>query len=244
MTRLPSLGLQDQLIQFTYEQEEINCRGSDMRLISRGDIDMESPKGTVIVKVDATGQHTTGVATKSSGVIGIDLTSFRVHDNPDAFLPNAGADADDLHWEITAGSAAPLLMTHDTGGLNDTNYYGLFSVILPSWYKAGQTLTMRFHGWMGHVADQAATIDLVGCVADYANEDGTSSGDLVSTAAQDCNSVTPANYDFVIDDDATGYDLAPGDLLTFKLHVLVDDDLDAGNNIEFIIDRAELRVSA
>jgi hypothetical protein len=73
------------------------------------------------------------------------------------------------------------------------------------------------------VASVSCTVDCNAYVEDYANNDGTMSGDLCATAAQSINSLTFATCSFVIDDDATGYVIAPGDVLQFILSVACND---------------------
>ena len=64
---------------------------------------------------------------------------------------------------------------------------------MPDTYVSGSTVTLRMHaGMLTTIADTTATLDAQCWVPDYANDDGTVSGDLVTPAAQDINSVTPA----------------------------------------------------
>jgi hypothetical protein len=175
-------------------------------------------------------------------VVGVDFASLRIHDDPDAFLPNATADDDDL--AVIYSGPGITLDTHDTGGNNDQHYYARGSAALPASYVAGSTITAKISGKMGRVADQGATVDLTAFVPDYTNLDGTFSGDLVETAAQSINADTdPHVYSFVIDDDATDHALAAGDVVEFVLNVLVDDDGDAGADIAFHVYRITIDFS-
>ena len=67
------------------------------------------------------------------------------------------------------------------------------------------------------VSDTTATVD-VQCYS--ADEDGAvAGGDLVTTAAQDINSLTKGNFDFVV----TPTGLAAGDLLDIRITVAITD---------------------
>ena len=199
----------------------------------------------------ATTLAVTGAGTFSSTVgvvaqtIGIDFAQFRIHDNLDALLPNATADADDLAIIMaTPGTNATSLDSHDCGGLADTNFYSAFWLVVPADYVAGSTLTVRITGYVGAIPDQASTVDLLAWVPDYANGDGTVSSDLVTTAAQSIKASTDVtDYDFVVDDDVSGHVLAAGDTIQFKLHVLVDDDGNAAGDIAFHINQMKLLIS-
>jgi len=179
-----------------------------------------------------------------SQTVGLDFSTFRIFDAISTPLTIAAGDDDDLtYYAGTFGTDAAAIQSVDCGGLNDTTQKAVFTVVMPQTYLAGSTVSLVSNVGMNRVADQAATMDFSCYVADYANADQTMSGDLITPAAQSVNSATYADITFVIDDDATGYDLAAGDVVECLLTVLCDDDGNAGNDIEVVINRMDLVIS-
>jgi hypothetical protein len=123
----------------------------------------------------------------------------------------------------TFNTNAPSLQTDDFRGNGAaTHYYARGEIQLPWEYVAAQTVVIRLHaGMLTTVASEACTVDLQVYKSD---EDGTSTGDLCATAAQDMNSLVFADLDFTI----TATTLSPGDLLDVMIDVSADDDGDAG----------------
>jgi hypothetical protein len=191
-----------------------------------------------------TASSTLGVVSQT---IGVNFHDMRVHDNPAALLPAAAAN-DDIGLVIgTQGTNAPSLQTADEGGgAAEQHHYATFNWVVPASYVAGSTVTLRAHGGMLRVADQAATtvIDVEAWVTDYANGDLSVSSDLCTTnAITAINSTTFANHDFTIGDAVSGHALAAGSVVQFKLRMTVDDNGDAGDDITMVVDQLSVIVS-
>jgi hypothetical protein len=235
---------------------QISAAGAtDILIVDSGD-DSESVivNGTTAVeafKVDTGLSTFDETVTMNAGLevvsqtIGIPFEIMRVYDDYDALLTNASGDDDDLtFYQGTFGTNASTLESVDCGGLNDTNQYAYFQATLPMSYKAGSTVKLKANAGMRTTqADQSATLDFLCYVADYANADGTMSGDLVETNALSVNSTTFADKEFTIDDDASGYALDAGSVLECRIHVLCDDDGNGGDGITVVINRLDLVIS-
>jgi len=146
----------------------------------------------------------------------IPLTSLRVWDSG-ALLPTAGA-ADDLGLIVgTFGTEHPHLSANDLGAAGATTRYARGVFQMPAEYDDGETVNFRITaGTQTAIADVSLTCDVELYSAD---EDLTVSADLVSTAAQSCNSVTFANYDFVV----TATSLIAGTWLDFRVALICND---------------------
>lgn len=186
-----------------------------------------------------------GGVTFVAHTIGIDFGTIKIHDDYDALLTNASGDDDDLtYYQGTFGTDAATLETVDCGGLNDTTQEGFFTFVIPATYVAGSTISIVANvGMRTTVADQSATLDFQCVVPDYANADGTVSGDLITPAAQSVNSTTFADKTFVLDDDATGYVLAAGNVIECMIVALCDDDGDAAGGITIVINSIDVVIS-
>jgi hypothetical protein len=181
-----------------------------------------------------------GTATFSSSItvvsqtIGIPFNDMRVHDNLAALLPVAAAADDMGNVPGTVGTVAPSLQGVDFGG-GASDEKATFSFVMPSSYSSGSTVTLRFlAGMLITVADAAATLDAECWVPDYANADGSVSGDLVTPAAQSINSLTLADIDFVVDDDASGHVLAAGSVVQCRISFAGSDTGNLGTMIPII----------
>jgi len=186
-----------------------------------------------------------GALTVVSQTIGLDFATFRIFDNFDARLTSAASDDDDLtYYQGTFGTNASTLETIDCGGLNDTTQKAVFSFVMPPTLTTGATVNLKANvGMRTTVADQSATLDFQCYVADYANADGTMSGDLIGTAAQSVNSATFADKSFVLDDDATGYVLDAGSVVECLVIALCDDDGNAAGGITVVVNRLDVVIS-
>lgn len=201
---------------------------------------------TVSTTAAVTGNVTGSAAlTYVDHTIGVDFSTFRIHDNIDAFLDQAAADDDDLTLiQGTFGTNATTVETIDCGGLADTTQYAAFWFVVPPTYPAGATVTVKANaGMVTTVADQSATLDFECYVPDYANEDASVSTDLITTAAQSVNFTTFADYSYTLDDDASGYELDAGTVVQCRVTALCDDDGDAGAGITIRINRIDVVVS-
>ena len=173
----------------------------------------------------------------------VPLTDAHTWDSLAVNIPAAGAN-DDLGLVTgTAGTNAPSLQTGDIKTTSSTRKAG-FLVRVPDGYKAGGTLTLRLSaGMVTTIADTSCALDVEAWVPDYANADGTVSGDLCETAAQSINSLTFADKDFVIDDDAAGHVLAAGDIIQVVVSIAYVDGA-TGTAVIGCVRDIQLRVSA
>lgn len=149
----------------------------------------------------------------------IPLTEFRVWDAMQTLLPGTPS-ADDLGLVGGAfATATPSLRSEDLKAAGATNKRARVLVQLPWDYVAGESVTLRFKaGMITTIANTSATLD---CEAFKLQEDPDDAigSDLVSTAAQNMNSLTFSNIDFVI----TPTSLSPGDILDVRITVAVND---------------------
>ena len=149
---------------------------------------------------------------------GVEFTSMRVHDALSSLLP-ATATADDLGLagSTTYGTATPYLLSSNAGGTSVTQYCR-WQFPLPVEYVAGQSVRITMHcGAATAVSDGTMTVDCSAYLVD--SEGGVSGSDLVSTAAQPCNSLTMSAKSFVI----TGTTLTPGSTLDCRLVAAITD---------------------
>ena len=149
-----------------------------------------------------------------------------------ADLPTAG-DATSLGLVSgTHGSASPVLRGSDVGATTATEKARVLFQ-LPQEYVAGQSVTVRLHAEMEVVADSAATADIE-C---YESDDEAGIGsDLCTTAAQNINSSTYADYDFTI----TASTLAAGDVLDIEITTVATDAGNAAPNIWAVIGKVSV----
>ena len=188
-----------------------------------GQLNVEHIVGTnFLIRPDGVADFVT--ARSEAGVVGVPLTDMRTWD---ALATNVVGTAgnDDLALVTgTPGTNAPSIQTGDLKNAGATTRKVGFEFKVPEWYIPGSTITLSMEGGMTTtVASASCTVDCNAYVEDYANNDGTMSGDLCATAAQSINSLTFATVSFVIDDDATGYVIAPGDVLQFILSIACND---------------------
>lgn len=145
----------------------------------------------------------------------IDLARFRVWDAINT-NPVSSAAADDLAITQTWGSSQARITAGDCKALGATTRRLFFSIPVPFNYDDGETIQIRFRAKMETtIADTSCTID---CEA-YIGNDGTLTSDLVTTAAQSMNSLTPSNFDFTL----TPGSIDPGDLLECRLSITCND---------------------
>jgi len=147
----------------------------------------------------------------------IPLTSFRVHDAVQTLLPSAGAN-DDLGLVTgTLGTETSHLSANDLGAAGATTRYARAMVQLPPEYDDAETVNLRVSAaCQTAVSDTTCTVDFQAYSAD---DDLTVSADLVTTAATSMNSVTFANYDFVV----TATSLVAGKWLDIRVSMICND---------------------
>jgi len=147
------------------------------------------------------------------------LENFFTHDAPATKLPGTATTDDFGLTSATAGTTALYLTTIDekaNGGAHPV--YGRTTYRLPPEYVAAQTLQVVLAaGAKTTIADTAMTVDVE--VWKVHATDGTLGSDLVTTAAQTCNSVTIAAKTFTI--NAAG--LSPGDKLEIRVAISTND---------------------
>jgi len=146
----------------------------------------------------------------------VPMVNLRTWDAIATNLPGTAAN-DDLGLDGgTWATDSPCITTGDVKATTSTRY-ARFQVALPVEYVAGQTVKLRFHaGMKTTVADTACTLDLVAYKSD---EEAGIGSDLCSTAAQDINNLTDADYDFTI----TPTGLTAGDVLDCRIAVAYED---------------------
>jgi len=147
----------------------------------------------------------------------IKLTDFRVWDAMHTVLPGTSATDDLALISGTFGTNTPMLKTYDVKAAGSQFLRARCIMQLPPEYDGGETVTMRVSaGVETTVADVSASIDVEVYESDKA---GGVSADLISTAAQSCNSLTLANKDFTV----TPTGLLAGDWLDIRITMAMND---------------------
>lgn len=148
----------------------------------------------------------------------LDITSFRKFDSVDLGLPAAATGSYLGLVTGTIGSNSPQLRTSDSKNTSVTQK-GRRLVTMPNLFAAAGSALARFRvraGMMTTVASASATL----AVAAYAiNPDGTVGSNLVSTSAQNINSLSLADFEFTFDPSA----LAAGDRLDVQTTIAIVD---------------------
>ena len=140
----------------------------------------------------------------------IPIHAFRRWDHMGVNLPEAATEDDMGIITGTPGTDVPTLQGIDFGAASTDEKCG-FEFCLPAEYDAGQSITLRLRAAiLTTVADTSLTVD-ANCYK--SDRDGLAGADIVATAAQNMNTLTPANYDFVV----TPTGLTAGDRLLFVL---------------------------
>ena len=140
------------------------------------------------------------------------FASMRVHDNLSSLLP-ATAAADDFGLDgETFGTETPCLVSADAGSTT-VNSYARFQFALPPEYVSGQSCRLSAQcGALTAVSDGTMTLDCAAYESD--GEGGVSGSDLITTAAQSCNSLTLAEKQWAL----TSTSLTPGATIDVRLH--------------------------
>lgn len=143
----------------------------------------------------------------------IKLTDCRIFDAM-ASLLTGSAGTDDLGFVGgTAGTNCPMLKTESSSGTTKTQKTR-FLANVPAEYTAGDSLLMRVRGKVEVVAQVSATVDF-----SVYDTDGALSADLCATAAKSINSLSFADYDFII----TSTNIVAGDTLDILMTIALDD---------------------
>lgn len=167
----------------------------------------------------------------------IDLTSLRIHDAPQTNLPGTSSGNDLGLYGTTFGSDVMYLATADLKNAGATSNYARGRFTLPPEYETGHTVKVRLRaGMKTTVASASATVDVEAFISDKFG--AVSGGDLVTTAATTCNSLTPGDKDF----DLTATSLAPGVTIDFRITSAVNDSgtgtavIGAIGAVQFLLD--------
>ena len=139
---------------------------------------------------------------------------FRIHDDYGTLLPTTPGSENFGVINNLLGTDTPTLETEDHKGAGSSFDNGRVQFVVPPEYVPGQTITLRVNAAMKTtVADSSATIDAV-C---YRHADPST--DIVVPAAQNMNSLTPADFDFEIFPG----NVVVGDILDINLISNLDD---------------------
>jgi hypothetical protein len=173
--------------------------------------------GAVHFGGNVTGFDRTKLATDSGREYPIVPTDWRVHDALQTPLPSSGSADDLLLIGGAHGTNTPLIKSYDVKALGALTLYARTLFRLPPEYVAAGEAFIRTRAKMETtVADVTATIDFT---IYKSNEEGGLGSDLVSTVAQDINSLSYANQTFTL---STGT-LLPGNLLDIRMAVAIND---------------------
>lgn len=122
------------------------------------------------------------------------------------------SDDDLIYVGGTWGTDPPCIQAGDVKGASKTRY-ARCQVVLPWDYVAAQTVTLRLHA--GMVTTVCGTSCMLDAVVYESDEELGLSADLCATAAQSMNSLTFADFDFVI----TPTGLVAGSLLDIRIEI-------------------------
>lgn len=151
-------------------------------------------------------------------VYDIPLTSLKVHDGMQANILAAAANDD--HGLVDDVSGLLTVVGVAADGASQTQY-SAFEFVLPATYKAGSAVTLRVRAMEGV---GAATVDTSIDVNAYiVGDDDAISADLCTTEAQTGVTTSYGNKDFVINAEAAGENLAPGDVIRFRIATIAND---------------------
>lgn len=151
----------------------------------------------------------------------IPLFSMRTHDAFHTTLPGTAANDDMAIITGTPGTDAPTLQGVDFGGTSSDEKCGFQFVLPPEYVSGGQIQVVVRAAMLTTVADTSCTIDVQCWPQD---DNGAASTDICASAAQNMNTLTPANYTF----DMTATNRLPGDVLNFRLAFAGTDSGNAG----------------
>lgn len=149
----------------------------------------------------------------------IPLTIMRTHDALATTLPGTAANDDMALITGTPGIDAPTLQGVDFGGTTSDEKAGFQFILPPEYVSGGQIQVIVRAAMLTTVADTSCTIDVQCWPQD---DNGAATADICATAAQNMNSLTPANYTFTI----TPTNRIAGDVLNIRLAFA---GTDAGN---------------
>lgn len=163
----------------------------------------------------------------------VPLTDLRVHDAINTVLPGTPA-TDDLGLDSGVfGTEAAHVTAGDLKAAGATTRYARFQIQLPAEYDDGETVYVRVNAKMETtVADVSCTVDVE---AYEIADDLTCGSDLITTAATSMNSLTAANFDFLL----TSTGLLSGDRLDVRVAIACNDAA-TGTAVEPVISAIQL----
>lgn len=144
-------------------------------------------------------------------------SAWRVHDSF-AALPTVGA-ADDLGAVAGAfATSVPTIQSGDVKALGATTRYARLMLALPPEYDTGSDVRILVKaGMLTNVADATAVIDFSAYLS--AGDSLVSGSDLITTVAQDINSLTFEDIYF----NLNAASLSPGDTLDIRMLMTITD---------------------
>lgn len=171
----------------------------------------------------------TGARTKNHAIGLLDLKTFDALSTPTPTTPAT----DDLGLvDGSFGSSAATVRTSD-GKATTITQKTRFQWVVPKDYEAAAPLTLRVKCAMKTtVSDGTATIDASAYTVDEP------STDIIATAAQSINSLTPANIDFAL----TETNLVAGDVIDIMLTIAIT-DASTGTAVIGSFDRIQMIVT-
>ena len=201
----------------TLRNVDLDCRGS-VEMVNATSVSYLANSITNAAVSTTAAIARTKLAQDALQVFGIPLGDWRIWDSASrAVLPNTSA-TDDLGLIVGAfSSASHVIRTYDVKTVGATALYARTQFILPPEYDGGESISFRAYAQMvTTVADTSCTIDMQAYKHD---KEAGISADLVTTTATSMNTLTGANYDFVI----TPTGLAAGDTLDLRIHIAPND---------------------
>jgi len=158
------------------------------------------------------------LALDTSQILALPLHIWRVWDAVATPLPGTSASDDLGYITGTFATAGSYIGTSDLKTAGATTRYARCLAVLPPYYAAGETVSVRFSaGMITHIADVSAT--LLVAAYEVARADRTLSSNLYSGAAVSINSLTFAETSFAL----TSAALTPGDMLDIRIAIAVND---------------------
>jgi hypothetical protein len=147
----------------------------------------------------------------------------------------AQADGAELGLPVTANATIIGLSTNNTDATN----HMVLNYIIPEDYVVGEDLVLVINAHLSAASNAASPLDVV---AKVIKNGAIDSSDLCATSPIDLkDAVAAADQSFTITGDASGDELAPGDLLNLSVSAQRDDQ--AGSTAgTYIISRTEMIV--
>lgn len=160
----------------------------------------------------------TSLAMDTSQILALPFHVWRQTAAVATVLAGTSSGSDLGYYTGTFGTAGSYIGTSDLKTAGATTRYARCLTVLPPYYAAGETVSVRFSaGMITHVADVSAT--LLVAAYEVARADRTLSANLYGGAAVSINSLTFAETSFAL----TSSSLLPGDMLDIRVAIAVND---------------------